>query len=166
MKAKATTLLLAALLMFTFAGTAFAADTTAAVPVTLTVSNEYRAVNVTLPASLPVEVINGIVITANNAKITNNSKVSKIRVRSVSLTNGAYKVGNYEDFGGAYTIALKINGCSSIAAGKLPITKSAFPVIEAGESLPLTYQAKVSADAPNAEAVNAAVVVFTISLVD
>ena len=70
------------------------------------------------------------------------------------------EVANARSFFGKYSAV------TLIAAGKLPITKSAFPVIEAGESLPLTYQAKVSADAPNTEAVNAAVVVFTISLVD
>lgn len=166
MKTRVTMLLLAAILVLSFTGTALAADTTATVPVTLTVSNEYRAVNVTLPASLPVEVVNGVVITADNAKIINNSEVSKIRVTSISLADGAYKVGDYENFGGAHTIALNINGCPSVGAGAMTITNSAFPVIEAGGSLALTYCAKVSADAPNAEAVNAAAVVFTISLVD
>lgn len=166
MKTRAMILLFAIILVLSFTGTALAADTTATVPVTLTVSNEYRAVNVTLPASLPVEVVNGAVITADNAKIINNSEVSKIRVTSISLTDGAYKVGNYENFGGAHTIALNINGCPSVGAGTMAIANSAFPVIEAGGSLALTYCAKVSADAPNADAVNAATVVFTISLVD
>ena len=73
MKTKIATLLLAALVAVSLVGTAFAANTTATVPVTLTVSNEYRAVNVTLPVSLPVEVINGVVYTADNATITNNA---------------------------------------------------------------------------------------------
>lgn len=40
---------------------------TATVPETLTVENQYRAVNVTVPASLPMYVINGTVVTADNA---------------------------------------------------------------------------------------------------
>ena len=141
-------------------------STAATVPVTLTVANEYRAVNVTVPASLPVHVINGTVVTADNAVIKNNSRVSAIQVTSVSVTDGAYKVGDYENFSGRQTIALKINGCPTKGAGKLPITKNAFPVIGANGSQALTYFAKVSGDAPNADDVQAANVVFTISIVD
>ena len=84
-------LLLALALTLSLGTTAFAAgSTTATVPVTLTVSNEYRAVNVTVPAALPVYVINGTVVTADNAKITNNSKTGSIQVTAVSVTDGAY----------------------------------------------------------------------------
>lgn len=153
--------------VFTLGMNAYAAtSTTATVPVTLTVSNEYRAVNVTVPASLPVHVINGTVVTADNAVIKNNSKVSAIQVTSVSVTDGAYKVGDYENFSGKQTIALKINGCPTKGAGKLSVTSSAFPVISAGGSQALTYFARVSGDAPNAEDVQAANVIFTISIVD
>ena len=153
--------------VFTLGMNTYAAtSTTATVPVTLTVSNEYRAVNVTVPASLPVHVINGTVVTADNAVIRNNSKTSAIQVTSVSVTDGAYKVGDYENFSGKQTIALKINGCPTKDAGKLPITSSAFPVIAATGSQALTYFAKVSGDAPNADDVQAANVVFTISIVD
>jgi len=147
--------------------TAFAASsTTTTVPVTLTVSNEYRAVNVTVPASFPVEIINGVVITADNAKITNNSKSGSVKITSVSVTDGAYKVGSYDNFSGTRTIALKINGCSTTGAGKLNINDGVFPVIKAGENLRLTYYAKVSGDAQNSEGVQAANVVFTISITD
>ena len=48
-------LLLAMLLTLSLSVSAFAAgSTTATVPVTLTVDNQYRAVNVTVPSSLPV----------------------------------------------------------------------------------------------------------------
>ena len=137
-----------------------------AVPVTLTVSNEYRAVNVTVPAFLPVHVINGTVITADNAVIRNNSKVSAVQVTSVSVTDGAYRVGDYEIFSGKQTIALKINGCPTKGSGRLPITENAFPVIAASGSQALTYFARVSGDAPNADDIPAANVVFTISIVD
>ena len=153
--------------VFTLGMNAYAAtSTTATVPVTLTVANEYRAVNVTVPASLPVHVINGTVVTADNAVIKNNSKVSAIQVTSVSVTDGAYKVGDYENFSGKQTIALKINGCPTKGAGKLSVTSSAFPVISAGGSQALTYFARVSGDAPNTEDVQAANVIFTISIVD
>ena len=160
-------LILAVMLILSLGTTALAAEsTTATVPVTLTVSNEYRAVNVTVPASLPVEVINGVVITADNAKISNNSKTGAVQVTKISITDGAYKVGNYDDFSGNRTIALKINNCSTKGSGNLPITSSAFPVIAAGTSQALTYFAKVSSDAPNAENVQAANVIITISIVN
>lgn len=71
---------LALALVFSLSTGALAAGTTTAtVPVTLTVSNEYRAVNVTVPAALPVYVINGTVVTADNARITNNAKPAPCR---------------------------------------------------------------------------------------
>ena len=48
----------------------------------------------------------------------------------------------------------------------MQLTSSAFPVIAAGGSQKLTYFAKVSGDAPNSKDVQAANVVFTISIVD
>ena len=147
--------------------TAFAAGSaTATVPVTLTVANEYRAVNVTVPASLPVCVINGTVIVADNARITNNSKSGSVQVTGISVTDGAYKVGSYENFSGSKTIALKINSCVTKGSGKLDVSSAAFHVIEAGESQQLIYYAKVSGDAPNSDDVQAANVVFTISIAD
>ena len=144
-------LLLAMLLTLSLSVSAFAAgSTTATVPVTLTVDNQYRAVNVTVPSSLPVYVTNGTVITADNAKITNNSKTGVVQVTAISVTDGAYKVGSYDSFSGA---------------GKMSITKDAFPKIGAAQNLPLTYFAKVSGDAPNSKDVQAANVVFTISIV-
>ena len=160
-------LCMAVILMLTMSITAFAANsTTATVPVTLTVSNEYRAVNVTVPASFPVEVINGVVVTADNAKITNNAKSGAVKITAVLVTDGAYKVGNYDNFSGSQTIALKFNGCPTTGSGKLNITDKAFPAIKAGGNLPLTYFAKVSGDAQNTEGIEAAKVVFTISIVE
>ena len=159
-------LMMTLLLICSLSISAFAAETTttATVPVTLTVDNQYRAVNVTVPASLPVDVINGTVITATNAKITNNSKNGSVQVTAIKVTDGAYKIGNYDSFSGAKTIALKINGCATSGAGILSISNNAFPVIAAQGSIPLTYFAKASRDAPNASDVEAAHVVFTISI--
>lgn len=145
----------------------FAADsTTATVPVTLTVENKYRAVNVTVPAALPVYVINGTVVTADDVKIINNSKTTAVQVTDVEVTNGSFSVGDYDNFSGSSKIALKINGCPTKGAGKMYINTTAFPRIEADSSMPLEYYAKVSGDAKNAEKVNAANVVFTISIKD
>lgn len=167
MKTKIWASLLATVLACCAFGTqVFAAGTTASatVPVTLTVANEYRAVNVTVPASLPVEIINGVVIVADNARITNHAKSGAVQVTAVSVTDGAYKVGSYDDFSGAKTLALKINGCSTKGPGNLPINETAFPKIAAGENLLLEYFAKVSGDADNTQDVNAANVVFTIAI--
>ena len=104
-------------------------------------------------------------ITADNAKITDNSKTGAVQVTALSVTDGAYKVGSYDSFSGSKTIALKINSCVTKGAGKMSITKDAFPKIGAAQNLPLTYFAKVSGDAPNSKDVQAANVVFTISIV-
>ena len=72
MKAKRIGALALALALCLSLGAFADTSTTATVPVTLTVDNEYRAVNVIVPASLPIHVINGTVVTADNAKITNN----------------------------------------------------------------------------------------------
>lgn len=161
------TFVLVLILTLSFATTAFAAlETTATVPITLTVANEYRAVNVTVPASLPIHIINGTVVVADNARIINNSKTGAIQVTNISVKNGAYKVGNYDKFSGSKSIALKINGCPTVGEGKLNITSTSFPVIQPGKSQFLTYFAKISGDAPNADNVNAANVVITIATAD
>ena len=108
----------------------------------------------------------GTVVTADNARITNNAKTGSVQVTGLSVTDGAYKVGSYDSFSGSKTIALKINGCVTTGAGRVQLTSSAFPVIAAGGSQKLTYFAKVSGDAPNSKDVQAANVVFTISIVD
>ena len=145
---------------------AFAAtNTKASVPVTLTVSNQYRAVNVTVPSSLPVQVINGELVVARNAKITNNAKSGGICVSSISVTNGALRVGNYYDFKGSETIALQINGCGTKGSGPVQVNRAAFPIIAGGESLPLSYQAKVATEEFELRNVTAANVIFTISIV-
>ena len=88
-----------------------------------------------------------------------------MRVTSVEVTDGAYKVGDYNSFSGAHRVALKINGCATTGAGKLAINSTGFPVIQPQSDMALEYFAKISADAPNSENVNALNVVFTISIV-
>ncbi len=138
-------------------------EATATVPVTLTVKNDMRSVNVTVPASLPVYVRNGQVLTASGARITNNSKNGSVRVTAVEVRNGALRVGSYSGFGGSGAIALEINGCGTNGPGYLPITDSAFPGIGPGQSMGLSYSAKVSGGTGDLEGVEACTVIFTIS---
>ena len=169
MKFKTITAILLAIsaLFSVFSLSAFAnKEANASVPVKLTVINDYRSISVTVPASLPVEIYNGTVITANNARITNNSKTGSVKVKAVYVNDGAFKVGDYDSFSGVKTIALKINGIATKGSGNLEITESAFPDIAPTESLPLNYFAKVSKDAGTAKDKEVAKVVFTITLVD
>ena len=72
---KSLVLLLALALIFAFPVTASAAETTEArVPVTLTVVNTVSPISCTVPAALPVSLVDGYVVCANNAAITNTGK--------------------------------------------------------------------------------------------
>ena len=131
--------------------------------VTLTVVNTQRPINVTVPASLPVSVVDGYVVTATNAVIRNNAASGAVQVTKIVVNNGALTVGNYADFAnGENTIALELNGCGTVAAGELSINGEAFPAIAAGGSMPIVYNAKVNVTGQVAD-MAAATVVFTIS---
>ena len=163
---KAAALLLALALIFAFPIPASAAETTEArVPITLTVVNTVARISCTVPAALPVSLVDGYVVTANNAAITNTGKNGAIRVTKVDVQPGTFEIGNYEDFSASKnSIALSINGCVTKGAGALTLVDGAFPAIDAEKSLAIRYKAKVSAS----EAVTnvaAATVVFTIAAV-
>ena len=163
---KAAALLLALALIFAFPIPASAAETTEArVPITLTVVNTVAPISCTVPAALPVSLVDGYVVTANNAAITNTGKNGAIRVTKVDVQPGTFEIGNYEDFSASKnSIALSINGCATKGAGALTLAENAFPAIDAEKSLAIRYKAKVSAS----EAVTnvaAATVVFTIAAV-
>ena len=88
-----------------------AETTTAEVPVTLTVIESQRQISVTVPAALPVSVVDGKVLTASNAAIHNHGK-DPVAVTAISVKPGAYDIGSFDHFSGlAGTIAL-----SSMAA--------------------------------------------------
>ena len=164
---KAAALLLALALIFAFPVTASAAETTEArVPVTLTVVNTVSPISCTVPAVLPVSLVDGYVVCANNAAITNTGKNSAIRVTKVDVQAGTFEIGNFDDFTASKnSIALSINGCSTKGAGSLTLVGGAFPVIAAEKNLAIRYKAKVS----TSEAVtniNAATVIFTIAAVN
>ena len=163
---KAAALLLALALIFAFPVTASAAETTEArVPVTLTIVNTVSPISCTVPARLPVSLVDGYVVTANNAMITNTGKTGAIRVTKVDVQAGTFEVGSYDDFAASKnSIALNINGCPTKGAGSLTLAEGAFPAIAAEKNLAIRYKAKVSAS----EAVtntNAAMIVFTIAAV-
>ena len=163
---KSLALLLALALIFAFPVTASAAETTEAkVPVTLTVVNTVAPISCTVPAALPVSLVDGYVVCANNAAITNTGKIGAIKVTKVDVQAGTFEIGNFDDFTASKnSIALSINGCATKGAGSLTLVDGAFPVIAAEKNLAIRYKAKVSAS----EAVmniNAATIVFTIAAV-
>lgn len=167
MKTKVFSLIMALALSFTTAVPAMAAEVTKAeVPVTLTVINAERKISVTVPAALPVSVVDGDVVTATNAAITNEADSGSIRVTAVTVNPVSYSIGDFDDFSGAAdSIALEINGCPTKSAGPLELEEDAFPDIVAGTSLSIQYDAKVSAS-EKVSSVTAATVVFTISAVE
>ena len=164
---KLITLLLALTMILSLVVGASAAETTEAkVPVTLTVVNTVAPISCTVPACLPVSLIDGYVVTANNAAITNTAKTGSIKVTKVDVQAGTFEIGNFDDFTASKnSIALSINGCSTKGAGSLTLVDGAFPAIAAEKNLAIRYKAKVS----TSEAVtniNAATVIFTIAAVN
>ena len=163
---KSLALLLALALIFAFPVTASAAETTEArVPVTLTVVNTVSPISCTVPAALPVSLVDGYVVCANTAAITNTGKTGAIKVARVDVQAGTFEIGSYDDFSaGKSNIALSINGCPTKGAGALTLADGAFPAINAEKSLAIRYKAKVSASEAVTN-VNAATVIFTIAAV-
>ena len=166
-KRKLITFLLALTMILSLAVGASAAETTEArVPVTLTVVNTVAPISCTVPACLPVSLVDGYVVTANNAAITNTAKTGSIKVTKVDVQAGTFEIGNYDDFSASKnSIALSINGCATKGAGALTIMDGAFPALAAEKNLAIRYKAKVS----TSEAVtniNAATVIFTIAAVN
>ena len=161
---KTAALLLALALIFAFPVPASAAETTEArVPVTLTVVNTVSPISCTVPAALPVSLVDGYAVCANNAVITNTGKTGSIKVTKVDVQPGVFEIGSYDAFSaGKNSIALSINGCSTKGAGALTLAENAFPAIPAEKSLAIRYRAKVSASEAVSN-VNAATVIFTIA---
>ena len=166
MNRKLITFLLALTMIVSLAASASAAETTEArVPVTLTVVNAVSPISCTVPACLPVSLVDGYVVCANNAAITNTAKSGSIKVTKMDVQPGVFEIGSYDAFSaGKNSIALSINGCSTKGAGALMLAENAFPAIPAEKSLAIRYRAKVSASEAVTN-VNAATVIFTIAAV-
>ena len=165
-KKKLITFLLALTMILSLSVGASAAETTEAkVPVTLTVVNTISPISCTVPACLPVSLVDGYVVCANNAAITNTGKSGAIKVTKVDVQAGTFEIGSYDDFSaGKNSIALSINGCSTKGAGSLTLADGAFPAIPAEKNLAIRYKAKVSASEAVTN-INAATVIFTIAAV-
>ena len=165
-KKKLITFLLALTMILSLSVGVSAAETTEAkVPVTLTVVNTVLPISCTVPAALPVSLVDGYVVCANNAAITNTGKNGAIKVTKVDVQAGAFEIGNFDDFSASKnSIALSINGCVTKGAGSLTLVDGAFPVIGAEKSLAIRYKAKVSASEA-ATNINAATIVFTITAI-
>ena len=164
-KKKLITFLLALTMILSLATGASAAET-ARVPVTLTVVNTVSPISCTVPAALPVSLVDGYVVCANNAAITNTGKNGAIKVTKVDVLAGTFEIGNYDDFSASKnSIALSINGCVTKGAGSLTLVDGAFPVIGAEKNLAIRYKAKVSASEAVTN-INAATVIFTITAVN
>ena len=165
-KKKLITFLLALTMILSLSVGVSAAETTEArVPVTLTVVNTVAPISCTVPACLPVSLMDGYIVTASNAAITNTAKTGAIRVTKVDIQPGAFEIGNFDDFTAAKnSIALSINGCPTKGAGALNLVDGAFPAIAAEKNLAIRYKAKVSANEAVTN-VNAATIVFTIAAV-
>jgi len=163
-KKKPLTFLLALTMILSLATGASAAETTEArVPVTLTVVNTVSPISCTVPACLPVSLVDGYVVCANNAAITNTGKSGAIKVTKVDVQAGTFETGSYDDFTASKnSIALSINGCSTKRAGALTLVDGAFPAIAAEKNLAIRYKAKVSASEAVTN-INAATVIFTIA---
>lgn len=166
---KVTAILLAITVVFSlFSINVFATkEATASVPVKLSVVNNYKSMSVTVPASLPIEIYNGTVITANNAKITNNTKAGSVKITAIEVKKGSFDIGDYDNFKNEKnTVALKINGVSTKGPGKLNISDAKFPVVEATKKIDLQYFAKVSGNVGAMTDSEIAQVIITISTVD
>ena len=165
-KKKLITFLLALTMILSLSVGASAAETAEArVPVTLTVVNTVSPISCTVPAALPVSLVDGYVVCANNAAITNTGKTGAIRVTKVDVQAGTFEIGSYDDFSASKnSIALSINGCVTKGAGSLTLVDGAFPAIAAEKNLAIRYKAKVSASEAVTN-VNAATIVFTIAAV-
>ena len=165
-KKKLITFLLALTMILSLTAGVSAAETTEArVPVTLTVVNTVSPISCTVPAALPVSLVDGYVVCANNAAITNTGKTGAIRVTKVDVQPGTFEIGNFDDFTASKnSIALSINGCNTKGAGSLTLVDGAFPSINAEKSLAIRYKAKVSASEAVTN-VNVATVIFTIAAV-
>lgn len=160
---KLCSLLLAVLMLCSLSVSAFAAETAqASVPVVLTVVNSVSPISVSVPACLPVTVLDGYVVTASNAVIENRAQSGAVQV-AVDVQPGAFAIGDFENFGSeAGKIAFSINGCKTVKEGKLTLVDGAFPVIDAGKNLRIAYTAKVTAT-EKVEKANAATLIFTIA---
>ena len=136
------------------------------VPVVLAV--EAATFSVTVPSSLPVAVAaDGAITVADNAAIVNNS-VAPVKVTNATVTaNTGWTLIPFDTDPTSFLvdekkIGLELNGIATGANGAWAFSQDKFPVIAAGASLPITYDAIVPPQTQQAADVTMANVVFTI----
>lgn len=96
MKHKIIALLLALTLAASLSVSASAVSQEHEVPVTLTIVNTEQKISVTVPAALPVSVVDGDVITATNAAIRNTAERGTIRVTAVKAATVVFTIAAVE----------------------------------------------------------------------
>ena len=116
MKHKFLALILALTLALSLGATASAVSQEHEVPVTLTIVNTEQKISVTVPAALPVSVVNGDVITATNAAIRNTAERGTIRVTAVEVRPGPTPLGTMK----ISTSAWRPSPCPSTAVPPRP----------------------------------------------
>ena len=90
---KLFSLLLAVLMLCSLSVSAFAAETAqASVPVVLPGVNSVSPLSVSVPACLPVTVLDGYVVTASNAVIENHAQSGAVQVVAVDVQPGEYEL--------------------------------------------------------------------------
>ena len=136
------------------------------IPIVLSVYHSNPHIDVTVPASLPISVTDGKVLTADNLRIVNNSTSSRVQITKVEAVSGTLSLTSYESFParGDNLIALRVNGCGTNGDGPLAINDLAFPVINSSGSLPIKYNAKVNV-ARDMTDISAASIVFTLKAI-
>lgn len=141
-------------------------EQTSVIPVTVTIVHSVRNIDVTIPAAMPVSVVDGAVYTADNVTIINNSKSMDVEISSVRVESGEYSVGDYNNFSddAEKTIAMVINGAATTGEGEIDLSSGYFRNIGAGSSLAIDYDAKVS-DGADVKNMQAASVVFVLRAV-
>jgi hypothetical protein len=154
---------------------AFASNLTstgdASVPVTLT--SNAATFSVTVPTALPISVdAAGVVSTANDVKIINNSP-GAVKVTNMTISSGEWTEVDYDTIDVAalqtdsHVLAMEINGDKTTADNTISFTESNWPALDGvnatdSDELPINYNAKLSIQTETNDNVTIATVVFTI----
>ena len=149
--------LVAAMTVPAFALDISAADGSQAVPAVLTA--DAATFSVTVPTSLPITVnATGVVTTAENAKIVNNSH-GAVKVSNMSIAGaGGWATVDYDSANmaaekvGAKKLAMTVNKDKTTGADQISFTADNFPKMDGKndadtDELKLTYNAKIPAQA-------------------
>lgn len=174
-KKSMTMLMAAATIMGSAAPAAFAATSDAAQTVPVQLTSEAAVFDVTVPTALPISInAAGVVTTATDCKITNNSW-GAIKVAGLAIAGqNSWATSDYDSANMAAEkvntkkVAMTINGDKTTGADKISFTPANFPKLDgvnatASDELAINYAAKVPAQSAALSGANVANVVFTIA---